>query len=204
MTRRTPAPARIVALLVLLAVALGACVPGAVPDRDRTAIVLGVPADRLVPGAADGLHERLRDADTGFSFVSNVRARFLEVRRGLVDGSVAPGAARIARTTGAGLAVTIESTTLVREIVDADRPRPLQRTTVQLEVAILAADDARELARLAGPRLRHERRIDGSELPDLGDDPAVAALRDRSLDELAPRVADELRNLAPVTGSSGE
>ena len=204
MKTRTHGSIRIAAALAVLAVLLGACVPGAVADRGRTAIVLGVPSDALVPGAADGLHERLRAADTGFSFVPTVRARFLEVRRGLVDGMVTPGAARVARNTGAGLAVTIEATTLVREIVDADRSRPLQRTTLQLEVTILDASDATELARLAGPRLRHERRIDGPEPPALDEDPAIATLRDRSLDELAPRVARELRTLAPVSGSTVE
>lgn len=190
--------------LVLLPAAMVACVPGLTDDRGPRAVVLGVPADRLVPGAADELQLRLDPDVTGHELVSTTRARFLEVRRGLVDGMVAPGAARIARNTGADVAVTIRASTLVREIVDADRPRPWQRTVLQLEIVLLDATDASELARLAGPRLQHERRLNEATLPDLADDPAVATLRDRGLDDLAPRVAQELRSLAVLTGSTGE
>jgi len=196
MTRRLLLP---LGLLTVLAIG---CLPSALQDATPDAAVLGVPAGELVPGAADGLHERLNAADTGFDFVPAATLRFLEVRSGLVGSQVRPGAARVARTNGAELAITIEPATLTRELDDAGRLRR-ERVVMRLEVAIVRSSDATELARLAGPRLVGERLIDGEALPALNEDPLVASLRDESLGDLAPRVARELRTLA-VSGSSGE
>lgn len=196
MTRRT-----LLSLGLLVVLAAG-CLPSALQDATPDAAVLGVPADQRVPGAADGLDERLRAADTGFDFVSASTLRFLEVRRGLVGSRVGPGAARIARTNGAELAITIEPVTLTRE-VERTGQRYHERVELRLEVALVRSSDATELARLAGPRLVGETRIDDETLPPLDEDPLVASLRDESLDDLAPRVARELRSLA-VSGSIGE
>jgi len=186
-------------LLVILA---AGCLPSELQDATPDAAVLGVPADDLVPGAAGQLDDRLRAADTGFDFVSASTLRFLEVRRGLVGSRVGPGAARIARTNGAEVAITIGPTTLTREVEDAGRLYR-ERVVMQLEVAIVRSSDATELARLSGPRLVGETLIDEDALPPLGDDPLVASLRDESVDAVAPRVARELRHLA-VSGSIGE
>lgn len=193
MTRRMLLP---LGLLIVLA---AGCLPSALQDATPDAAVLGVPADALVPGAASGLDERLRAADTGFDFVSASTLRFLEVRRGLVGSRVGPGAARIARTNGADVAITIEPATLTREVENAGRLHR-ERVVMQLEVAFVRASDATELARLAGPPLVGEKLMDDETLPPLDEDPLVAALREESLDDLAPRVARELRSLA-VSGS---
>ncbi|MDZ7707722.1 MAG: hypothetical protein U5J97_07475 [Trueperaceae bacterium] len=196
MTRRMLLP---LGLLVVLVVG---CLPSALQDATPDAAVLGVPAGDRVPGAADGLHDRLAAADTGFDFVPASTLRFLEVRSGLVGSRVRPGAARIARTNGAELAITIGPATLTRELETAGRLHR-ERVVMRLEVAIVRSSDATELARLAGPRLVGEKTIDDEALPPLDDDPLVASLREESLDALAPRVARELRTLA-ISGSSGE
>lgn len=196
MTRRLLLP---FGLLVILA---GGCLPSALQDATPDAAVLGVPANDLVPGAADLLDDRLRTTDTGVDFVSASTLRFLEVRSGLVGSRVRPGAARIARTNGAEVAVTIGPVTLTREVEEAGR-RYRERVAMQLEVTIIRSSDATELTRLSGPHLVGERLIDEDTLPPLDEDRLVASLRDESVDALAPRVARELRHLA-VSGSIGE
>ena len=193
---------RLLLPLGLLVILAAGCLPSALQNATPDAAVLGVPADELVPGAAGLLDDRLRAADTGFDFASASTLRFLEVRRGLVGSQVVPGAARIARTNGAEVAITIGPETLTRELEDVGR---LYREQVEmrLEVTIVRASDATVLARLAGPRLVGERLIDEDTLPPLDADPLVASLRDESVDALAPRVARELRQLT-VNGSSGE
>lgn len=193
---------RLLLPLGLLVILAGGCLPSALQDATPDAAVLGVPADDLVPGAAGLLDERLRAADTGFDFASASTLRFLEVRRGLVGSRVGPGAARIARTNGAEVAITIGPATLSREVQDAGRLYR-ERVELQLDVAIVRSSDATELARLSGPRLVGERLIDADTLPPLDEDTLVASLRDESVDDLAPRVARELRHLA-VSGSIGE
>ncbi len=193
---------RLLLPLGLLVILAGGCLPSALQDATPDAAVLGVPADDLVPGAAGLLDERLRAADTGFDFASASTLRFLEVRRGLVGSRVGPGAARIARTNGAEVAITIGPATLTREVQDAGRLYR-ERVELQLDVAIVRSSDATELARLSGPRLVGERLIDEDALPPLDEDTLVASLRDESVDDLAPRVARELRHLA-VSGSIGE
>ncbi len=188
--------------LGLLAILAAGCLPSALQDTTPDVAVLGVPADELVPGAAGLLDDRLRAADTGFDFVSASTLRFLEVRRGLVGSQVVPGAARIARTNGAEIAITIGPDTLTRELEEIGR-RYREQVDMRLEVTIVRASDATVLARLAGPRLTGERLIDEDALPPLDEDPLVASLRDESVDDLAPRVARELRRLA-VSGSSAE
>jgi len=196
MTRRLLLP---LGLLVILA---AGCLPSALQDATPDAAVLGVPADELVPGAAGRLDEGLRAADTGFDFASASTLRFLEVRQGLVGSQVVPGAARIARTNGAEIAITIGPETLTRELEEIGR-RYREQVDMRLEVTIVRASDATVLARLAGPRLVGERLTDEDTLPPLDEDPLVASLRDESVDDLAPRVARELRRLA-VSGSNAE
>ena len=193
---------RLLLPLGLLVILAAGCLPNALQDATPDAAVLGVPADELVPGAAGLLDDRLRAADTGFDFASASTLRFLEVRRGLVGSQVVPGAARIARTNGAEVAVTIGPETLTRELEENGR-RYREQVEMRLEVTIVRASDATVLARLAGPRLVGERLIDEDALPPLDADPLVASLRDESVDALAPRVARELRQLT-VNGSIGE
>ncbi len=189
-------------LALLFAVALLAgCLPAALQDDTPDAAVVGVAGERGVPGAAAGLDARLRTLDSAHDLVSASSLRFLEQRSGLLGSRALPGAARIARSTGAELAVVIEASTLVREIEDAARGTR-ETAVLQLEVVLVRAADATELARLAGPRVSGERPLDDERLPALGDDPLIAALLETGLDALAPRVAAELRFLA-VSGSTG-
>lgn len=192
---------RILALALCLALAAAGCLPAALQDATPDAAVLGVPADALVPGAADGLDDRLRDLPTGHDLVAAPGLRFLEVRSGMVGSRALPGAARVARTNGAEIAVTVEAATLQRD-VEAVGPRWLETAVLQLEVAIVRASDEAVLARHAGPRASGERWLDTDRLPGLADDPLIASLRDEGLDALAPIVARALADLA-VSGSSG-
>lgn len=188
-------------LAAVLASLLAGCVPAALEDARPDAAVLGAPADARVPGAAAALDEALRPASTGHDFVPASRMRFLEVRSGLIGSRVQPGAARIARTSGAEVAVVILPASLTREVLDpATSPR--ERLVLQLDVQLIAAEDARELGRLAASRVVAERALPDGVLPPLDEDPLLAAAVERSVAELAPRVAEQLRSLA-LSGSSG-
>jgi hypothetical protein len=193
---------RLALALSLLALAAAGCLPAALEDATPDAAVLGVPADALVPGAAGGLDARLRRLETGHDFVAASSLRFLEVRSGLVGSRAVPGAARVARRSGAELAVTIEAATLEREL-ETWGASTYETAELQLEVALIRAEDAAVLARITGPRASGEVRLDGDELPALADDPLIAELTEVGLDELAPVVARELRWLA-LNGSSVE
>jgi hypothetical protein len=190
----------ILTVLSLLILAVG-CLPAALDDATPDAAVIGISANELVPGAASGLDRRLRDLDTGHDYVRASSLRFLEVRRGLVGSRAIPGAARVARSTGAELAVTVEAVTLDRRIEDPDRA-PREVADLRLEVALVRADDASVVRRLTGPLQSGARPLDEDELPALADDPLIEALVDASLDELAPRVAAAMRSVA-VSGSTG-
>lgn len=181
--------------MIGLLLVLGGCLPAALEDATPDAAVVGVPANELVPGAADGLHARLQRLDTGHDLVARAGPEFLEVRRGLVGGRVPEGAARVARSSGADVAVTIGASRLQREIVGPSRS-PRERATLQLEVVLYRASDAAELARLGGPRLTSERFLREDELPPLDEDPLLRELTERGLNDLAPWVAEELRSLA--------
>lgn len=188
-------PAAFLALVLLAA----GCLPAALEDATPDAAVLGVPADALVPGAAAGLHERLSDLSTGHDLVPASLLRFREVRSGLVGSRAPTGAARVARTTGADVAVMVASRTLDREIRGAPFAA-YEEVTLRLEVVLLRAEDATELARLSGPRLTGERSLRERALPPLDEDPLVRDLVRRSLNELAPRVAAELEALSESSG----
>ncbi|NBC96567.1 MAG: hypothetical protein GVY27_09460 [Deinococcus-Thermus bacterium] len=190
----------ILPVLSLLIVAVG-CLPAALDDATPDAAVIGIPANELVPGAASGLDRRLRDLDTGHDYVRASSLRFLEVRRGGVGSRAIPGAARVARSTGAELAVTVQAAVFERRIENADEA-PREVAELRLEVALVRASDEIVLQRLPGPTETGERRLEAAELPALADDPLIEALVDASLDELAPRVAAALRRLA-LSGSSG-
>lgn len=193
---------RLALALSLLALAAAGCLPAALEDATPDAAVIGVPSDALVPGAADGLDARLRRLDTGHDFVAAASLRFLEVRSGLVGSRAVPGAARVARASGAELAVTIEASTLERELDTWGSPT-YETAVLQLEVALVRAEDATVLTRITGPRTSGEARLDGDELPALADDTLIAELTEVGLDELARSVARELRWLA-LNGSSVE
>jgi hypothetical protein len=188
-------------LVALLTSLVAGCMPAALQDARPDAAVIGAPVDARAPGAAAALDRALRDATTGYDFASAARMRFLEVRSGLIGSRVAPGAARIARTSGAEVAVVVVPASLTREILDPD-DAPRERLVLQLDVRIIAAEDARELARLAAPRIVAERALPDGVLPPLDEDPLLAAAVEHSVDELAPRVAEQLRSLA-LSGSSG-
>jgi len=185
-----------------LFLAVGGCVPAALEDATPDAAVIGAPANALVPAAADGLDVRLRALDSGHDFVSNHRLRFLEVRSGLIGSQIASGAARIARSSSADVAVVVSAATLEREVERPDDD-PTEVLVLQLDVALIAAADGTELARLAGPRLVGRRPLSSAALPPLADDPLLIALLEESLNQLAPRVAAQLRSLA-LTGSIDE
>jgi hypothetical protein len=202
MARSTPPLRPVLALAVALASLLAGCVPAALDDARPDAAVIGAPVDAPAPGAAAALDRALRQEPTGHDLASAARMRFLEVRSGLVGSRVEPGAARIARTSGAEVAVVVRPATLTREILDPDRA-PSERLVLQLDVQLIAADDARELGRLAGPRLSAERALPDGVLTPLDEDPLLAAAVRDSIADLAPRVAEQLRSLA-VSGSSGE
>jgi hypothetical protein len=187
-------------LLAVLIVVVG-CLPAALDDATPDAAVIGIPANDLVPGAAAGLDRRLRDLDTGHDYVRASSLRFLEARSGGVGSRAIPAAARVARSTGAELAVTIEAVVLDRRIENPEHA-PREAAELRLEVALVRAADEAVVRRLTGPLETGERALDGDELPALAADPLIAALVDASLDELAPRVAAAMRRL-PVSGSSG-
>jgi hypothetical protein len=192
---------RLILPLLSAALLVAGCLPAALEDATPDAAVIGIPATELLPGAASGLDERLRALDDGHDLVRASSLRFLEVRRGLVGSQAIPGAARIARTTGAELAVTVGPAVLDRRIETPDTA-PREVAELRLEVTLVRAEDATVLRRLLGPTETGERRLDGDELPALVDDPLIEALVEASLDELAPRVAAALRERA-LSGSSG-
>lgn len=195
------APLRLIVSVLSLLIVAGGCLPAALEDATPDAAVIGIPANDLVPGAAAGLDRRLRRLDTGHDYVRASSLRFLEVRRGLVGSRAIPGAARVARSTGAELAVTVEAVTLERRIENPDRA-PREVAELRLEVALVHASDEAVVRRLTGRSETGERRLDEAELPALADDPLIDALVDASLDELAPRVAAAMRRLA-ISGSTG-
>ncbi len=194
---------RRVALLLAFALAplVAGCLPAALEDARPDAAVIGAPADRPAPGAAAELDRALRSLDSGHDLASAARMRFLEVRSGLVGSQVVAGAARIARTSSADVAVIVRPASLSREVLDPDGA-PRERLVLQLDVLLVAADDARELGRLAGPRIVAERHLPGGVLPPLDEDPLVASAVERSIADLAPRTAEQLRALA-LSGSTG-
>lgn len=189
------------AALALLALLAGACAPAAHDDGAPAVAVIGAPADARVSGAADALHDRLADLATGHDLVDRSSLAFLEVRSGLVGRRAATGAARVARNTGAEIAVTIGARVLTREL-RGSASAPFEWAVVQLEVTVLDASDGSERARIVGPRLRGDRPLREDLLPELDEDRLVDDLVRRSVERLAPRVAEELREYA-VTGSSG-
>lgn len=193
-------------LFVLAAVLLlggTGCLPGALQDDTPDVAVIGVPAGERLPGAADGLHARLADASTGFDLVPAATLRFLEVRSGLVGSRVTSGAARVARSTGAEVAVTVGAAVLERELTGSQR-RPRQRAELRLEAVLIRAADAEVLARVPGPTLSGERNLDEHELPPIGNDRLLADLVEESLDPLAEAVGRALRDRAAAfSGSSG-
>ena len=202
MARHTTRLRPVLALSFALALLLAGCVPATLEDARPDAAVIGAPVDAPAPGAAAALDRALRQRETGHDLASAARMRFLEVRSGLIGSRVEPGSARIARTSSADVAVVVRPAALTREILDPDRS-PRERLVLQLDVQLIAAEDARELGRLAGPRLTAERALPDGVLPPLDEDPLLAAAIEHSIDDLAPRVAEQLRSLA-VSGSSGE
>lgn len=179
------------------------CLPGALQDDTPDVAVIGVPADERLPGAADGLHARLTDAPTGFDLVPTATLRFLEVRSGLVGSRVTSGAARVARSTGADVAVTIGAAVLERELTGSEG-RPRQRVELRMEAYLIRAADAEVLARLQGPTLSGERNLEEHDLPPIGQDHLLADLIEESLDPLAEAVGRALRDRADAfSGSSG-
>ena len=189
-------------LIAALALVLAGCLPANLQDATPDAAVIGVPAAERIPAAADGLHERLAALPTGHDLVARSGLEFLEVRSGLTGSRVRTGAARIARNSGAEVAVTVGARRLEREIVGPPGA-PREEVELQLEVTLIRTADASEIARLAGPRLIGERRLDVDEvLPDVAQDPLVRDLAEQALDDLAPRVARELESAA-ISGSNG-
>lgn len=185
-----------------LAVLATGCLPAALDDARPDAAVIAAPANASAPGSGAALDRSLRELATGHDFASAARMRFLEARSGLIGSQVVPGAARIARTSSAGLAVVVQPATLSRVILDPDS-RPTERLVLQLDVLLVRASDARELGRLASPRRVAERDLPSGVLPPLDEDPLYLAALDASIDALAPRVAQEMRSIA-VSGSSDE
>lgn len=188
-------------LVVALAMWLSGCLPTTLDDATPDAVVIAVPANARVPAAADLLHDRLASLDTGHDLAPRAGAEFLEVRRGLVGGRVAAGAAGVARSLGAEIAVAIGATTFERELRSPERA-PRERVVLRLEVVLVRASDGDVLARVRGPRLVTERFLSDDALPPLDRDPLVRDLVERGVARLAPLVAEELRLLA-VSGSSG-
>lgn len=198
MRRRLFLPSALVLLL-----SLAGCLPAVLEDATPDAAVLAVPANEHIPGASDALHARLEELDTGHDLVGRAGVTFLEVRRGLVGSRIPAGAASVARTAGAEVAVTVGAARLDRELLRSGRA-PRERVTLRLEAVLYRASDAAELARLSGPRTTGERSLDEDDaLPPLSEDALVRELAARGVDHLAPRVADALRSLA-LNGSTGE
>lgn len=199
-SRRAPT-VHLLLLAASVALVAAGCLPAALDDARPDAAVIGAPVDGRAPGAAAALDDALRQREIGHDLASASRMRFLEVRSGLVGSQVLPGAARIARTSSADVAIVVRPASLTREILDPDG-RPSERLVLQLDVLLVRASDARELGRLAGPRLTLERGLPSGVLPPIDEDPLVRSAIATSIDDLAPRVAVELRSLA-ATGSSG-
>lgn len=202
MNRTSTVPIRFVLLTAALVLFATGCLPAALEDARPDAAVIGAPVDGGAPGAAAALDRALRERATGHDFASASRMRFLEVRSGLVGSQVVPGAARIARSSSAGLAVVVRPSERSREILTPDL-RPTERLVLRLDVLLVRASDARELGRLAGPRIVLERTLTDAVLPAWDDDPLVASAIASSIADLAPRVAHEMRSIA-VSGSSAE
>lgn len=202
--KRSNAYPRILQLMIAigLAVLMTGCLPAALDDARPDAAVITAPANAAAPGSGAALDRALRELASGHDFASAARMRFLEVRSGLIGSQVVPGAARIARSSSAGLAVIVQPSTLSRAILDPDG-RPTERLVLQLDVLLVRASDATELGRLAGPRRVGERPLPGGVLPPLDEDPLYQAALTASIEALAPRVAREMQSIA-VSGSSDE
>ena len=189
-------------LSVLVSILLTGCLPATLEDGRPDAAVIGAPANGAAPGAAAALDVALRATDTGHDLVSAARTRFLETRSGLVGSQVVPGAARIARSSSADVAVVVQPASLSRELLGPDEHR-YERLVLQLDVHLIDAATAQELGRLSGPRYVGEASRPDGVLPPLDQDPLLQAAVREGIDDLAPRVARELHSLA-TTGSSVE
>jgi hypothetical protein len=191
------------ALLGVVAAWLGAaCAPASTAADPPRLAVFAVPVDARVPGAAADLDARLRRADLPFDLAPAATLRFLEVRSGLLDGSLEAAVPRLARRTGAAYALTVRGAVRERELVTPEVGPAVETATVRLRLQLVDAEDGRIVRTWRGPTRTGRRTLEASEgpptLPPWGDDPLVRDLAREGLDALAPDVVRDLASRAAL------
>ncbi len=166
------------------------------------------PAQSALPGIAEVVQELLqRDEGLPFRYVSAFTMRFQETHNDLFLSRAAPGAARIARSQGADLAVLIGAPVLDREVtISKDGASRRVDVSLALEAQVVdARNDA--VVQMMRTRTHQGSRVEStaSELVEIDQDTTVLALRDRALPELAAALQAELPYLirSLLIGSNG-
>lgn len=199
---------RVVTASVILMLAAAACVPTRESSELPLVAVLNGPAQSALVGSAEGVQEALeRDATAPFELVSSFSMRFLESHTDLFHSRAAPGAARIARSQGADLAVMVGAPVLERE-VSVSRDSASRRIDVRVALEAQVVDPRTDaIVQVLRTRTFSGSRVEANDAPlvDVNDDTTVQALRDAAVPELAAAIRAELPYLMRelLIGSNG-
>lgn len=205
---RVTALGSVSSIVLGLAALLAACAPTATQPRQARVAVLNGPAQVELKGSAEAVQAELeRHPDRGFDLVSPFPMRFLESHTDLFFSRAAAGAAHIARSEGADLAVMIAAPVLERTVTlsDDEASRRID-VTIALEAQVVdAATDA--VVQTLRTRGHQGSRVEANDepLPDSDKDTTVVALMQQAAPELAYSLLAELPYLIKqlLIGSSG-
>lgn len=180
-----------------VALLLAACVPGTQPETEAELIVINAPEERRVVGVADAFVARIDDLGTpGFDVVRNVAIAGVEQRSNLGGSRAVPSAARIARTFGAAWTLMLGPVDIERKVRDVGGGEVEIVVNLSVEGILVRGSDERVLASLESRSFTGRRFAPASEpLPDLLQDPTVAALAARAGAALAPPFREVVASL---------
>ncbi|MFO7546472.1 MAG: hypothetical protein R6W77_13350 [Trueperaceae bacterium] len=194
--------------LVTLLFAAAACVPTRESSELPLVALLNGPAQAALTGSAEGVQSELeRDTGKPFELASAFSMRFLESHTDLFHSRAAPGAARIARSQGADLAIMVGAPVLVRDVA-VSRDSASRRIDVQVALEAQVVDPRTDaVVQVLRTRTFSGSRVEANDAPvvDVEDDTTVQALRDAAVPELAAAIRAELPYLVRelLIGSSG-
>jgi hypothetical protein len=183
--------------LVTLALMLVACAPAAAPGAQPLVAVINGPAEGRIGGSAALLVSEMRaQGPLPFAFVSPAAMRFAEGHSDLFYDRAVPASGRIGRSYGAAYSVLIGAPGMKRDVtVSTDGDTRTVDVTVQVQAIVVDTANDSVLARFEAPLMQRSRRESTAEaLPSLQFDPAVVALRDEGVGDVAPAVVGALRH----------
>ncbi len=194
----------LVTALALTAAALTGCAPA---TRGENAVaVLNAPLRQRVQGSAQALESALaQGGQPPFRFLADSVMRFQEGHNDFGGSRSVGSAARVARSFGARVAVTVGAPVLDRSVtVSSDKSLRQVEVTLQMEVVVIDARTAQVVQHVYSQVLR-EMRVESNadDLPNLANDPTAKDLRDQAVADLAPAARRAIAGALSAAGVSG-